>query len=65
MRFVSRHTTIPVPLVVDCYEYNGTTYLVQEYVHGIELSDCLREMDTPSRLALANESFHAQKELGE
>jgi aminoglycoside phosphotransferase len=37
--YIRRHTTIPVPRVIDAYSQDGDTFIIMEYVEGRLLSD--------------------------
>ena len=39
MGFIAKNTSIPVPRVIDVFEFKGETYLVQEFIDGHVLED--------------------------
>ncbi|PPQ69923.1 hypothetical protein CVT26_013249 [Gymnopilus dilepis] len=49
MEFVRKSTSIPVPRVLDVFEFNGMVHILQEYVDGDLLVDIWPTLDPDSR----------------
>jgi serine/threonine protein kinase len=51
MEFIAANTTIPVPRVLDTFTYNGTPYIIMEYVEAFVLEDVWPKMTTEEKLS--------------
>ena len=54
MKFVTRHTTIPVPEVFDSYTRNRITYIIMAYIPGDSLESAWPNLNTSEKGEIAH-----------
>ena len=58
LEFIAKHTTIPVPRVLDFFQHDGAWYLVTEFVPGVTLDNLYGETYS---IALSNTTALIEK----
>lgn len=55
MSFIQRHTTIPVPKILNAYENEGCKYILMEYIEGEKLSTAWPQLSPSERSCIGSE----------
>ncbi|KAH9971223.1 kinase-like domain-containing protein [Lactifluus volemus] len=60
MEYIARNTTIPVPRVQDIFIINQTTYIIMDYINGLEFSQKALSVEQRERIIEELKGYIAQ-----